>query len=70
MAMKLSAAGLPLAVMSDGTAHVWHADMAAWMHVADAAFPASPFYSLLQAPSGQPNTSFLHQQALCCNDLD
>lgn len=50
--MQLSAAGLPVAVMSDGAAHAYSAGMAAWMRVADGAFPASPFHSLLQGPSG------------------
>lgn len=53
MTMQLSAAGLPLAAMSDGTAHVWHVGMEAWMRVADGAFPASPFHSLLQPPAGE-----------------
>ncbi len=52
--MRLSAAGLPLAVLSDGTAHAYHAGMAAWMRVADAAFPASAFHSILRAPDGAP----------------
>ncbi len=51
--MQLSAAGLPLAVMSDGTAHAYSQTMAAWMRVADSAFPASPFHSMLQGPSGR-----------------
>lgn len=51
--MRLSAAGLPLAVLSDGTAHAYHAGMAAWMRVADASFPSSAFHSILRAPSGE-----------------
>lgn len=51
--MQLSAAGLPLAVMSDGTALAYSQGMAAWMRVADSAFPASPFHSMLQGPSGR-----------------
>lgn len=51
--MRLSSAGLPLAVLSDGTAHAYHAGMAAWMQVADAAFPSSAFHSVLHAPSGR-----------------
>lgn len=50
--MRLSAAGLPLAVLSNGTAHAYHAAMAAWMRVVDAAFPSSAFHSILRAPSG------------------
>jgi TUP1-like enhancer of split len=50
--MRLSAAGLPLAVLSNGTAHAYHAGMAAWMKVADALFPTSAFHSVLRLPSG------------------
>lgn len=53
--MRLSAAGLPLAVLSDGSAHAYHAGMAAWMRIADAAFPSSAFHSILHAPSGKPS---------------
>ena len=52
LGMRLSGAGLPLGVLSDGSAHAYHAGMAAWMRVADAAFPASAFHSILAAPSG------------------
>ena len=50
--MRLSAAGLPLAVLSNGTAHAYHAGMAAWMRVADALFPTSAFHSVLRMSSG------------------
>lgn len=52
--MRLSSAGLPLAVLSNGTAHAYHAGMAAWMQVASALFPTSAFHSVLRLPSGAP----------------
>lgn len=55
--MRLSSAGLPLAVLSSGTAHAYHAGMAAWMQVADALFPTSAFHSALRLPSGTPPSS-------------
>ena len=54
VAMHVSAAGAPLAVLSNRTAHTFHRGMRCWMCVADTAFPASAFHSILAPASGAP----------------
>lgn len=48
--MRISAAGAPLAVLSNRSAYCFHRGMRCWMCLADSSFPASAFASVL-APS-------------------
>ena len=54
VAVHVSAAGAPLAVLSNRTAHTFHRGMRCWMCLADTAFPASAFHSILAPSSGAP----------------
>ena len=51
-AVRVSAAGAPLVVLSNRTAHTFHRGMRCWMCLADTAFPASAFHSSLAPASG------------------
>ena len=44
-AVRLSRAGLPIAIMGDGKAYAWHTRLEAWSCIADTAFMASDFAS-------------------------
>lgn len=54
---RLSSAGQPLLVLSNGHAYVHHGGMRSWMRVADDAFPASAFTSNLTSPTGSTRVS-------------
>eukprot|EP00898_Chlorokybus_atmophyticus_P000368 jgi/Chlat1/1331/Chrsp118S01752 len=43
--VRLSGAGIPMAVLSNRHAFAWHADMACWLRVADDSFAASDYAS-------------------------
>lgn len=45
--VQLSKSGVPQAVMSNRTAWLYHTGLASWLCLADSAFAASPFTSLL-----------------------
>ena len=59
VAVRLSRAGLPLAVLSDSTAHALHLGMRAWMRVADSAFALSSYLSMLNPSAAAPGQAVL-----------
>ena len=65
VAVRLSRAGLPLAVLSDSTAHALHLGMRAWMRVADSAFALSSYLSLLSPSAGVPGQTVPEQHQAC-----
>eukprot|EP00959_Pyramimonas_sp_CCMP1952_P124457 2602507-Pyramimonas_sp.AAC.1 len=52
--VKLSAAGLPMAVLGNRHCLVYHEDMRAWARVADDTFVGSDFVSTLALPPSAP----------------
>ncbi len=54
VSVRLSKAGLPLALLSDSTAHVLHLGMRAWMRLADASFALSSYQSLSHPAAAVP----------------
>lgn len=52
VSMSLSAAGSPLAVLSNSSAFAYQPGMKTWMCVVDSAFPLSSYSSILASSMG------------------